>query len=260
MKPETFGELRAARRIWAVGPVRGDTAGLRALHDGLEKRVRRGDRLVYLGNLLGPSGDPAATIDEALAFRRILLSAPGMQAGDVVYLRGVQEEIFQKLRELQYATGPAEVLDWMLDQGVGAALAAYGLAADEFRQAARAPATVLSRLTGRLNEAVRLRPGHTEFYAALRRCAFDSGRRLLFVHAGLDPAKPLDEQKDAFWWGAEGLDGLAEPYEGFRRVVRAAGATRADGAENAVVLSLPGARPSAACLDLDGAVVDRLEI
>lgn len=265
MKPDTFSEWRSLRRVWAVGAAHGDVGALRALHDGLERRFRRGDRLVYLGNLLGLGGNPAAAIDEVLSFRRILLSAPGMQTDDIVYLRGVQEEIWQKLRELQYATGPAEVLVWMLQQGAGATLAAYGFSEAEARQAARAPATVLARWTMAVNDAVRARPGHTEFYAALRRCAFDAERRLLFVHAGLAPDRPLDAQKDAFWWNADALDRLAEPYAGFRRVVRGGREAREEEADGAPVLTVAGGcglggELKALCVDLDGAVVDRLAV
>jgi serine/threonine protein phosphatase 1 len=44
--------------------------------------------------------------------------------------------------------------------------------------------------------------------------------RLLFVHAGIDPARPLASQGDAFWWGPTELLELARPFGGFRRVIR----------------------------------------
>ncbi|MBM3554054.1 MAG: hypothetical protein FJX47_00695, partial [Alphaproteobacteria bacterium] len=37
---------------------------------------------------------------------------------------------------------------------------------------------------------------------------------------GIDPARPLDKQGDAFWWGGAGFSALAEPYGGFRMMVR----------------------------------------
>ena len=44
--------------------------------------------------------------------------------------------------------------------------------------------------------------------------------RLLFVHAGIDPARSLNEQGDAFWWGASDILELTAPFDGFRRVIR----------------------------------------
>jgi serine/threonine protein phosphatase 1 len=34
------------------------------------------------------------------------------------------------------------------------------------------------------------------------------------------PIRPLDAQGDAFWWGGNRLLDLAEPYAGFRRIIR----------------------------------------
>jgi serine/threonine protein phosphatase 1 len=42
----------------------------------------------------------------------------------------------------------------------------------------------------------------------------------LFVHAGLDPARPLAAQGDAFWWDVSGFERIQSPYENFGRVVR----------------------------------------
>jgi len=58
--------------------------------------------LLYLGNYLG-GGDPVTTIDRLLAFRTYLLAAPGMFTSDIVYLRGMQEEIWAKLLQIQFA-------------------------------------------------------------------------------------------------------------------------------------------------------------
>ena len=68
-------------------------------------------------------------------------------------------------------------------------------------------------------------PGHNQFLSALRRAAVtdtaaDQGGALLFVHAGVDPTRPLDAQGDAFWWGGNRLPEMAAPYAGFRRVIR----------------------------------------
>ena len=45
-EPEKFAVLRKPQRIWAVSPVHGDMARLRALHAFIEPQFAPGDRLV----------------------------------------------------------------------------------------------------------------------------------------------------------------------------------------------------------------------
>ena len=118
--------LRRPQRVWAVASVHGEVGKLARLHREIAQRYRPGDRLIYLGNVLGRGGDPAGAVDELLAFRRAVIGTQGMFAGDVAILRGAQEEMWQKLLQLQLALNPVEVLTWMLDQGVAATLVAYG--------------------------------------------------------------------------------------------------------------------------------------
>ena len=122
---DKFAVLRVPR-VWAVAAIHGEAEQLAAAARALEPRIVAGDRLVYLGNYLGRGPDVRGTVDELLAFRRELIARPGMFAADVAYLRGSQEEMWQKLLQLQFAPNPREVLAWMLEQGVGATLAAYG--------------------------------------------------------------------------------------------------------------------------------------
>src|SRR3546814_18686442 len=60
--------------------------------------------------------------DLLLRFRSLFLARPDAFACDVVHLRGSQEEMWQKLLQLQFATDPRAVLQWMLDQGLAASL------------------------------------------------------------------------------------------------------------------------------------------
>src|SRR3546814_3609696 len=69
-----------------------------------------------------------ATLDSLLRFRSLFLARPDAFACDVVHLRGSQEEMWQKLLQLQFATDPRAVLQWMLDQGLAASLESYGIA------------------------------------------------------------------------------------------------------------------------------------
>lgn len=221
----------APLRVWAVSSIHGEAGALNRLHRELVGRLQYGDRLVYLGNLIGRGPAVAATIDNLLRFRSLFMARPDAFACDVVHLRGSQEEMWQKLLQLQFATDPKAVLQWMLDQGVAATLESYGFSPTEGLREAAAGPRQLTRWTGALRQGIQDHPGHWQLLGSLRRAAYsqprgdserpgDSGGGLLFVNAGLDPSRPLEAQQDSFWWGSSGFAGLARPYGGYRRVVR----------------------------------------
>ncbi|MEO3427973.1 hypothetical protein AAFN88_03895 [Pelagibius sp. CAU 1746] len=219
----------APHRVWAVSSIHGEVEALNRLHRELTGRLRYGDRLVYLGNLIGRGPAVTATLDALLRFRSLFMARPDAFACDVVHLRGSQEEMWQKLLQLQFATDPRAVLQWMLDQGVAATLESYGFSpAEGLREAAAGPRQ-LTRWTSALRQGIQDHPGHWQLLGGLRRAAYSpppgqesgpSPQGLLFVNAGLDPDRPLEAQKDSFWWGSSGFSGLATPYAGYRRVVR----------------------------------------
>jgi serine/threonine protein phosphatase 1 len=263
-KPNLFAVLRRSARVWAVAAVHGEAPRLHALHRALWPRVQAGDRLVYLGNLMGRGAAVRETIDLLLEFRRHLIARPGFFAADVAYLRGSQEEMWDKLLQLQFAPNPREVLDWMLAQGLGATLEAYGTAPAEAARQARGGAVGLARWTGGLRRAVQAAPGHGAFMSALRRAAYTDDGRLLFVHAGVDPERPLTAQNDALWWGHPGGYPPAAPFDGFAQVVR--GFDRAHGGVQlfACATSIDagcgfGGPLVAACFGMDGRIADLIE-
>src|SRR3954470_1887701 len=94
---QKFADIGLPKRIWAVGAVHADVERLSALHTDIGRRFTPGDRLVYNGNLIGRGTAVRETMDELLSFRSSLIAMPGMLAEDVVYLRGAQEEMWQKL-------------------------------------------------------------------------------------------------------------------------------------------------------------------
>jgi serine/threonine protein phosphatase 1 len=262
---QVYAVVERPRRIWAIAAINGALGPLVGLHDELAKRYSAGDRIVYLGNYFGPGPDGPAVLDELVAFRRLLLTAPGAEPWDVVYLRGTHEEMWQKLMQLQFAANPQEVLDWMLKQGVGAPLVAYGLDLDEARRRCREGPLSLTRWTGRVASAMHGRAGHDELFGAIRRYASTGPGGVLFVHAGLDPSRPLSEQGDAFWWGGAYFDAMESPYDGYRRVVRGADRHKRGRRETAATLSLDGGAGAggpliAAALDGDGGVLDVIAI
>jgi serine/threonine protein phosphatase 1 len=215
-----FASLRTGTRVWAVPAVHGEVRRLAALHARLGAEFADGDQLVYLGNYTGHGAAARETIDELLLFRRAILARPGMEPEHIVFLRGAQEEMWQKMQQLQFATSPREVLKWLIDQGIGPTVAAYGARIEEAQAAAREGILALTRWTSRVGANFRSHDGHIQLMGALRHAAFTEDGSLLFVHAGLDPQRPLAAQSDSFWWGGAGFAALDEPYESYRRVVR----------------------------------------
>lgn len=216
--------LRASQRIWAVASIHGEAGRLEALHQELGPRLRAGDRLVYLGNMIGVGPDVRGVLDELLIFRREFLAQFQGFPEDVVYLRGSQEEMWQKFLQLQFAADPRAVMEWMLGQGLGATLQAYGVPPEEALRKSRSGPMHITRWTGEVRQTMRAHPGQAELLGELYRAAYmeeapaDGGP--LFVNAGIDPSRPLEAQKDSFWWGYGRFSSISEMFGGFRRVVR----------------------------------------
>lgn len=259
--PEAFAVLRHARRVWAVAAIHAEIDRLRDAHNELAARLLPGDRLVYLGNVIGHGAATVATLDELLAFRRDFLCLPGAEPDDIVYLRGAQEEMWRKLLQIQFATGPGEVFDWMLRHGLEPVLRGYGIEPAQVPGILREGALGISRWTNGLRAAIRRQPGHDELFAAFRRAAYTAGGELLFVHAGIDAAVPLAAQSDHLWWGAPGFRGLGQPYAGFRRVVSGCNPRGEGGHVDAFTCCIDGGAGfggalNVACFALDGAIVE----
>ena len=219
--PKKFARLRVARRVWAIGSIHGEAHRLNRLQRALANRLDRGDRVVYLGNMIGRGPQILETLDSLLSFRRALLSRPRCFVDDIAYLRGSQEEMWQKLLQLQFATDPRGTFDWMVEQGIGATLEAYGgSVADGVREASGSGALSLTRWTSGLRQAMQRHPGHFEMLGALRRAAVTDDGSLLLVNTGLDPTRPLEAQTDSFWWASSAFSRIDQPYSTFNRVIR----------------------------------------
>src|SRR5689334_25431100 len=155
-----FAVLKRARRVWAIAAIHGEVERLVGLHRALADAFEVGDRIVYLGNYFGGGTDVVGTVDELLSFRRAVIALPRMFASDVVYLRGSQEEMWQKLLQLQFAPNPREVFAWMIEHGAGATLAAYGGDIQQGFVCTRDGPLAITRWTGKLRTAMQGVPGH----------------------------------------------------------------------------------------------------
>jgi serine/threonine protein phosphatase 1 len=250
--------------VWAIAAIHAEARRLARLHDLISERVLEGDQVVYLGNYLGHGEAVRATIEELLDFRRRVLGRQRGFACDVVFLRGTQEEMWQKLLQLQFAPNPGEVLTWMVKAGVDATVRAYGGDLRQGFAATRDGPRTITRWTGALRTAMNASPGHVNLFSALRHAAFTEDRGLLFVHAAIDPTRPLAAQGDAFWWGRDEILDLTAGFEGFGRVVRGIDRQPRGLVERQFAVSLDGGagrggRLLAACFGSTGAIVDRAE-
>ena len=260
-----IAQLGEGGRVWALGALLGDDRAAATLGAALLSRWQKGDRLVVLGNMLGGRGDPARTLDLMLRVRRRLLATN--LACDVHFLRGAQEEIWQKALSLQFAMSPLGVLDWMLAHGLAATIAAYGASADEGRIACRGGPTAIARWTGSLRDLQAKRPGHGELLNTLTRAAVTGNGRMVLSAAGVEASRPLDEQADAFWWNGQ-TDAALEAslsknatagWEGLVRLVRGTGAAAGETGDASRVLTVSRDRPALVALDNDGALLERIE-
>jgi len=223
---DKFSNLGAPGRVWAVSAVHDSLAALQALHAALFERLSPGDRLVYTGNYLAAE-NPVETIDELLHFRRSLLSCGGVQAQDIVYLRGAAEDLWEKILCLQFNISPRQALEWVATHhpATARAIAGYGGSFAEGFSAIAGGIPCIARWTAQLRTAQNAHPGHDKFFSSLRRAAFtekEGGNNILFVHAGVDPSLPLTEQGDNFFWAYRKFSDMPGPYAPFRAVVRGA--------------------------------------
>ena len=263
--PQVFATLTNPRRVWAIGAIHADLAALQALHAELAGRLETGDRLVYLGNLIGRGPASVGVIDEVLAFRRQFLARFGAFVDDHVILRGAQEEMWRKLAQLQFAPAPAEVLSWMLEHGVDQTLQSYGIDANDGLGCCREGAVAITRWTSGLGASIRRHAGHEEFFTAIRRAAFTSGGELLLTAAGIDPDRPVSEQGDSFWWDTGGFSKISAPWRGYIRLIRGCDSQNHKPEVAEVIATLDGGAGfggnlHAACFTLDGKPADWIQV
>jgi serine/threonine protein phosphatase 1 len=149
---------------YAIGDVHGSLDQLKALMEACRQHADgRALRFVFLGDYIDRGPDPAGVV----AF---MLRLQDEQGDRLIALRGNHETFVLGLLD---GAVPLEV--WLANGGV-ATLASYGV-----------------RAVGELPRE------HLDWMRSLR-LSYDDGRRF-FVHAGVDPQKPLDAQDehDLLW-------------------------------------------------------------
>lgn len=218
-----FTSLGHARNIWAVSAIHGNIDRLVTLHDTLFPHISAGDRIIYTGNYTGYGENSNDVISELLTFRRAVLAKQSMIPTDLIYLRGAQEEMWQKLLQLQFSPDPMNTFLWMLGNGLGKTLYAYGLSPHDGIEACNQGMVGISQWTNRVRETLTKNTGHRTLSMQLVRAAYspeDSEYPMLFVNAGIDTQKPLQEQGDNFWWGHRKFNQIDAAYAPFQKVIR----------------------------------------
>ena len=215
-----FSELKDAKKIWAIG----------SLHSGLEKflsikkyillNFESGDKLIFLGNVIGFGNQSKEIITEVIKLRFKLMAKFRLKNTDIVFLRGAQEEMFSKLLQLHLAPNPIEILDWIFSHGVDKTIVSYNFNPNEFRKIATQGTIQINKLTTKLNNEISSIAGHKEFFSNLKHAAFSSTKKILFVNRGVDISRPLSAQNDCFWWGYQYFSKIDKPYNSFVRIVR----------------------------------------
>ena len=215
-----FQKFTNTDRIWAVGSLHSSIDSFQSIKKYIVSNFKNGDKLIFLGNIIGYNKYSKEIITDVLNLRFSLMSKFNLDHEDIVFLRGAQEEMFSKLLQLQIAPNPREIINWIFSHGVDQTLVSYDFEPDQFRNIATQGTIQINKLTSKLNKKISETPGHKEFFSNLKHAAFNSDMEVLFVNRGVDLSRPLSAQNDCFWWGYQNFSLINKPYNTFRRIVR----------------------------------------
>ncbi len=215
-----FLELKKTNKVWAIGSLHSSLDSFYSIKKYILSKFESGDKLIFLGNVIGYGNKSKEIITEVLKLRFKLMAKYKLENKEIVFLRGAQEEMFSKLLQLQIAPNPTEILDWIFSHGVDQTLLSYGFNPDEFRKIASQGTIQINKLTTKLNNAISSNPGHKEFFSNLKHAAYTDTKDVLFVNRGVDLSRPLSAQNDCFWWGYQNFSLINKPYFSFKRIVR----------------------------------------
>ena len=180
--------------IYAVGDIHGQLHLLNALLEKITADAARSDAesrvLVFLGDYVDRGPDSAGVIERLVS---------GLPEGfEVRCLMGNHEAILLKFLE-----EPETLGHWLMN-GAEATLASYGVDAP----GSDASASAISACRNRFASA--LLPAHLAFLSGLQ--LFASFGDYLFVHAGIRPGVPMQDQsrKDLMWIREDFLESEAD--------------------------------------------------
>ena len=215
-----FVELNNISRIWAIGSIHSNLNSFESIKDFIIKNFKKKDKLIFLGNVIGLGESSKETLSSIINLRSTLMSKFKLKPHEIVFLRGAQEEMINKLLQLQIAPNPVEIINWMFEHGVDKTLSSYGFSKQDVINVATSGTVNISKWTKKLNQEIQNNPGHKEYFLHLKHAAFSSSKKILFVNRGVDITRPLSAQNDCFWWGYQNFSRVDKPYNTFKRIVR----------------------------------------
>lgn len=176
----------AGTRVYAIGDTHGCAAQSSALHQAILTDCATADAamparrrvVVYLGDYVDRGPDTRALLD-------LLIETP-LAGFESIHLMGNHDALMRDVLD-----GTGDVALWLGNGGV-AALRSYGVAGDSLRDAATS-ASLSAGLVAHVPAT------HRRFLAGLRLSHIEGD--YMFVHAGVNPARPLEAQEahDLLW-------------------------------------------------------------
>lgn len=179
----------ADTRLYAIGDIHGRADLLRRLQDliSADIQAKRPKRAVtvYVGDYIDRGDDSREVID-------LLLAGP-VRGAEAVHLLGNHEAFM-----LQFLEDPSVGESW-LKNGGDSTVYSYGVGAPHVSDRARRHQIMRDDLWAKLPKA------HLDFFRSLKRYHVEGD--YAFVHAGIRPGVPLDEQvdEDILWIRGEFL-------------------------------------------------------
>ena len=215
-----FNEFKNVNRIWAVGSIHSSIISFQSIKNYIFSNFKQGDKLIFLGNIIGFENKSKEIITDILDLRFNLMAKFYLENNDIIFLRGAQEEMFSKLLQLQIAPNPIEIIDWVFSHGVDQTIISYNFNPNQFIEVASQGTIQINKLTAKLNHQILSTPGHKDFFSNLKHAAYTETKDVLFVNRGVDISRPLSAQNDCFWWGYQNFSLINKPYNTFKRIVR----------------------------------------
>lgn len=180
-KPRPEARVRQGSRVYAIGDIHGRLDLLEQIHYMLARDVADAPKdshveIVYLGDYIDRGPKSREVID--------FLLAQHIAGTQRVMLLGNHEQAL-----LSFLDKPENGAGWIYFGG-DATLASYGIAIDPMAPRSK---ELLASYAGTLKRA--MPPEHLDFLKGLT-LRHENGD-YLFVHAGVDPKRPLDQQDEA---------------------------------------------------------------
>ena len=149
-----FVELKNASRIWAIGSVHSNLDSFSSIKKFITKSFKPNDKLIFLGNVIGLGNYSKETLTSVIDLRFKLMSKYKLSSSEIIFLRGAQEEMFNKLLQLQIAPNPTEIVKWMFEHGVDKTLESYGYSKQEILNVSSTGTLSISKWTAKLNKTI----------------------------------------------------------------------------------------------------------